>query len=190
MAELGKLPTIGPRTAARLAFHILDADEADVMRLAQLLAEVKQSVHPCQVCYGITEAEVCRVCADPRRDPRYICVVEESKDLMSIEKTGEFSGTYHVLGGSLSPMDGRGPDKLRITELIDRVTSQETVEVILATDPNNEGDATANFIARKLEATGVTVSRLASGLPVGGDLEYADDATLGRAFAGRVLARH
>lgn len=183
--ELGRLPGIGPKGAQRIAFHILQADKADVERLAATLREVTEKVRFCDVCFNISEADTCRVCRDPRRDRTSICVVEESKDVMAIERTHEFRGLYHVLGGAISPIDNVGPADLRISELCKRLADGTVTEVILATDPNLEGEATATFISRLLIPMGVTVSRLASGLPVGGDLEYADEVTLGRAFQGR-----
>ena len=183
--ELGRLPGIGPKGAQRIAFHILQTDKADVERLALTLREVTEKVRFCEVCFNISEAETCRVCRDPRRDRTAICVVEESKDVMAIERTHEFRGLYHVLGGAISPIDNIGPADLRIRELCTRLADTQVTEVIIATDPNLEGEATATFISRLLIPMGVTVSRLASGLPVGGDLEYADEVTLGRAFQGR-----
>ena len=183
--ELGRLPGIGPKGAQRIAFHILQADKADVERLAATLREVTEKVRFCEVCFNISEEDTCRVCRDPRRDRTSICVVEESKDVMAIERTHEFRGLYHVLGGAISPIDNVGPADLRISELCKRLADTTVTEVILATDPNLEGEATATFISRLLIPMGVTVSRLASGLPVGGDLEYADEVTLGRAFQGR-----
>lgn len=183
--ELGRLPGIGPKSAQRLAFHILQAEPTDVRRLAQLLHEVKDKVKFCAECGNVSEAETCRICRDPRRDPALICIVEEPKDVIAIERTREFRGKYHVLGGAINPMDGVGPDDLRIRELLPRLADGTVKEVIIATDPNLEGEATATYLSRLLGPMGLTVSRLASGLPVGGDLEYADEVTLGRAFAGR-----
>ena len=183
--ELGRLPGIGPKSAQRIAFHILAADPADVLRLADLLREVKEKVRFCAICGNVAEEEQCRICLDPRRDLTVLCVVEEPKDVVAIEKTREFRGRYHVLGGAISPIDGIGPDDLRIRELIARLADGAVTEVILATDPNLEGEATATYLARMIAPLGVAVSRLASGLPVGGDLEYADEVTLGRAFEGR-----
>lgn len=183
--ELGRLPGIGPKGAQRIAFHLLQADKADVEKLAQALVTVAEKVRFCEVCFNISEEETCRVCRDPRRDRAIICVVEESKDVAAIERTREFRGLYHVLGGAISPIDHVGPGDLHIAELLRRLQDTTVTEVILATDPNLEGEATATFIARMLSPTGITVSRLASGLPVGGDLEYADEVTLGRAFSGR-----
>lgn len=183
--ELGRLPGIGPKGAQRIAFHILATDKADVERLAATLREVTEKVRFCDVCFNISSDDTCRVCRDPRRDRTAICVVEESKDVMAIERTHEFRGLYHVLGGAISPIDNIGPADLRIGELCKRLADGTVTEVILATDPNLEGEATATFISRLLIPMGVTVSRLASGLPVGGDLEYADEVTLGRAFQGR-----
>ena len=183
--ELGRLPGIGPKSAQRLAFHILQAETTDVQRLAELLQEVKARVQFCQTCGNVSESEVCRLCRDPRRDPATICIVEEPKDVIAIERTREFRGRYHVLGGAINPIDGVGPDDLRIRELLPRLADGTVREVIIATDPNLEGEATATYLSRLLGPMGLTVSRLASGLPVGGDLEYADEVTLGRAFAGR-----
>lgn len=183
--ELGRLPGVGPKSAQRIAFYVLAAEPADVMRLADALREVKAKVRFCAICGNVAEEEQCRICRDPRRDLTVLCVVEEPKDVVAIEKTREFRGRYHVLGGAISPIDGIGPDDLRIRELIARLSDGTIAEVILATDPNLEGEATATYLARMLTPLGVTVSRLASGLPVGGDLEYADEVTLGRAFEGR-----
>jgi len=183
--ELGRLPGIGPKGAQRIAFHILTTDKADVERLAHALREVTEKVRFCVTCFNISAEEVCRVCRDPRRDRAAICVVEESKDVAAVERTHEFRGLYHVLGGAISPIDNVGPADLRIRELCLRLADGTVTEVILATDPNLEGEATATYISRLLLPMGVTVSRLASGLPVGGDLEYADEVTLGRAFQGR-----
>ncbi|WP_432541842.1 recombination mediator RecR [Kineococcus sp. SYSU DK002] len=183
--ELGRLPGVGPKSAQRIAFHLLAADADDVRRLAQVLTEVKSRVRFCSVCGNVAQEELCRVCRDPRRDPSVICVVEESKDVVAIEKTREFRGRYHVLGGAISPMEGVGPDDLRMRELLSRLSDGQVTETIIATDPNLEGEATATYLARLLKPMGLKVTRLASGLPVGGDLEYADEVTLGRAFAGR-----
>ena len=185
--ELGRLPGVGPKSAQRIAFHILQTDPADVRRLAQVLTEVKDKVRFCSVCGNVAQDEQCRVCRDPRRDPSVICVVEESKDVVAIERTREFRGRYHVLGGAISPIDGVGPDDLRIRELLTRLAEGTVTELILATDPNLEGEATATYLARMVGSIGLRVTRLASGLPVGGDLEYADEVTLGRAFEGRRL---
>jgi recombination protein RecR len=185
--ELGRLPGVGPKSAQRIAFHLLQADEADVRRLVAALTEVKARVRFCEVCGNVAEDERCRVCRDPRRDPAVLCVVEEPKDVVAIERTREFRGRYHVLGGAISPIEGVGPDDLRVRELMSRLASGEVTEIILATDPNLEGEATATYLARLLKPMGLKVTRLASGLPVGGDLEYADEVTLGRAFEGRRL---
>ena len=185
--ELGRLPGVGPKGAQRIAFHLLQSEPADVRRLAEVLMEVKQRVRFCATCFNVSESEQCRICADPRRDGTAICVVEEPKDVVAIERTREFRGRYHVLGGAISPIDGVGPDDLRIKELMTRLASAEVTEVIIATDPNLEGEATASYLARFLRPMGLRVTRLASGLPVGGDLEYADEVTLGRAFEGRRL---
>ncbi len=183
--ELGRLPGIGPKGAQRIAFHLLDADPVDVRRLAAVLVEVKDKVRFCVVCGNVAEAERCRICSDTRRDPSVLCVVEESKDVVAIERTREFRGRYHVLGGAISPIDGVGPDELRVKELMQRLADGAVTEVILATDPNLEGEATATYLTRLLRPIGLRTTRLASGLPVGGDLEYADEVTLGRAFEGR-----
>lgn len=183
--ELGRLPGVGPKSAQRIAFHILSADPAEVRRLTDALAEVKAKVRFCDVCGNVSEEERCRICRDPRRSPAVICVVEEPKDVVAIERTREFRGRYHVLGGAINPIAGVGPDDLRIASLLQRLADGSVTEVILATDPNVEGEATATYLARMLVPMGLTVSRLASGLPVGGDLEYADEVTLGRAFEGR-----
>lgn len=183
--ELGRLPGVGPKSAQRIAFHILAADPVDVQRLVDALREVKEKVRFCTICGNVAEEEQCRICRDPRRDLTILCVVEEPKDVVAIEKTREFKGRYHVLGGAISPIEGIGPDDLRIRELMSRLSDAGINEVILATDPNLEGEATATYLARMISPLGVAVSRLASGLPVGGDLEYADEVTLGRAFEGR-----
>jgi recombination protein RecR len=183
--ELGRLPGIGPKSAQRIAFHLLGAEPADVQRLSAVLVEVKDKVRFCVTCGNVAEQEQCRICRDPRRDRALICVVEESKDVVAIERTGEFRGRYHVLGGAISPIEGIGPDELRIRELMQRLADGSITEVILATDPNLEGEATATYLTRMLRPLGLRVTRLASGLPVGGDLEYADEVTLGRAFEGR-----
>ncbi len=185
--ELGRLPGVGPKSAQRIAFHLLQADSDDVDRLVTALTEVKARVRFCTVCGNVAEAELCRICADPRRDPSLICVVEEPKDVVAIERTREFKGRYHVLGGAISPMDGVGPNDLRIKELMTRLLGGTVEEVIIATDPNLEGEATAAYLSKYLRELHVRVTRLASGLPVGGDLEYADEVTLGRAFEGRRL---
>lgn len=183
--ELGQLPGIGPKSAQRIAFHLLDADPEDVRRFAATLLEVKAKVHFCSTCGNVTVDAECRICADPRRDQSVLCVVEESKDVVAIERTREFRGRYHVLGGAISPIAGVGPDQLRIKELLQRLQDGAVTEVIIATDPNLEGEATATYLIRMLSPYGLRVSKLASGLPVGGDLEYADELTLGRAFEGR-----
>ena len=183
--ELGRLPGVGPKSAQRIAFHIIQSDRVDVSRLAEILKTIKERVKFCTTCGNISEEELCRICKDPRRDNSSICVVEESKDVLAIEKTREFKGKYHVLGGAISPIDGIGPENLRIKELMTRLAQTQINEVIIATDPNLEGEATATYLTRLIKPLGVKVSRLASGLPVGGDLEYADEITLGRAFEGR-----
>ncbi len=183
--ELGRLPGVGPKSAQRIAFHLLQADPVDVRRLAEILVQVKEKVRFCAVCGNVAEEETCRICRDPRRDASLLCVVEEPKDVVAIERTREFRGRYHVLGGAISPMDGIGPEQLRTRELMTRLADGTVLEVILATDPNLEGEATATYLTRLLRDLGLRVTRLASGLPVGGDLEYADEVTLGRAFEGR-----
>ena len=186
--ELGRLPGVGPKSAQRIAFHLLQADPADVRRLAEVLIEVKAKVKFCKVCFNVAEDDECRICRDPRRDPTVICAVEEYKDVVAIERTREFRGRYHVLGGAISPIDGIGPEQLHIKELLTRLGDGTVTEVILATDPNLEGEATATYLTRMLSPLGLRITRLASGLPVGGDLEYADEVTLGRAFVGRQAA--
>jgi recombination protein RecR len=183
--ELGKLPGIGPKSAQRIAFHIVQSERVDVNRLVDVLRIVKEKVRFCSKCFNVAEEEECKICRDPRRDNSTICVVEESKDVVAIERTREFRGKYHVLGGAISPIDGIGPEQLRIRELLARLSDANITEVIIATDPNLEGEATATYLARTIKPLGIKISRLASGLPVGGDLEYADEVTLGRAFEGR-----
>jgi len=183
--ELGRLPGVGPKSAQRIAFHILAADASDVRRLAAVLDEVKEKVRFCSTCGNVAEEELCKICRDPRRDMALLCVVEEPKDVLAVERTREYRGRYHVLGGAISPIEGIGPDQLHIRELMVRLADGTITEVILATDPNLEGEATATYLTRLLRPMGLHVTRLASGLPVGGDLEYADEVTLGRAFEGR-----
>ncbi|GAB3492247.1 recombination mediator RecR [Flexivirga lutea] len=183
--ELGKLPGIGPKSAQRIAFHLLQADPADVSRLTEVLAVVREKVRFCERCFNVAEDTLCRICQDPRRDDKLLCVVEEPKDVVAVERTREFRGRYHVLGGAISPIDGIGPDDLKITELVRRLGEEPVEEIILATNPNLNGEATATYLSRLLRTMGLRVTRLASGLPVGGDLEYADEVTLGRAFEGR-----
>jgi recombination protein RecR len=183
--ELGRLPGVGPKSAQRIAFHILQTESFDVKRLAQILMDVRDKVRFCAICGNVAEQETCSICRDPRRSPATICVVEEAKDVVAIERTREFRGLYHVLGGAISPIDGIGPDQLRIASLVKRLADSTVTEVIIATDPNLEGEATATYLTRLLVQPNLRVSRLASGLPVGGDLEYADEVTLGRAFEGR-----
>ncbi len=185
--ELGRLPGVGPKGAQRIAFHLLASDPADVRRLVHALTEVKDKVRFCRTCGNVAEAVECRICRDPRRDRTVLCVVEEPKDVVAIEKTREFRGRYHVLGGAISPIEGVGPDDLRVRELMTRLADGTVSELILATDPNLEGEATATYLARLVKPMQLRVTRLASGLPVGGDLEYADEVTLGRAFEGRRL---
>ncbi|WP_440708347.1 recombination mediator RecR [Herbiconiux sp. YIM B11900] len=188
--ELGRLPGIGPKSAQRIAFHIVQTESFDVSRLAEILTDVRDKVHFCQVCGNVSEQETCGICRDPRRAQNLICVVEEAKDVVAIERTREFRGLYHVLGGAISPIDGIGPDNLRIRELMQRLADGTVTEVIIATDPNLEGEATATYLSRLLTTLEIRVTRLASGLPVGGDLEYADEVTLGRAFEGRRLVEN
>jgi recombination protein RecR len=183
--ELGRLPGVGPKGAQRIAFHLLAADGEDVTRLVAALTEVKDKVRFCRICGNVAESDECRICRDDRRALDVICVVEEPKDVVAVERTREFRGRYHVLGGAISPIEGIGPDDLRIRELLSRLADGSVTELILATDPNTEGEATATYIARIVTPMGIRVTRLASGLPVGGDLEYADEVTLGRAFEGR-----
>lgn len=183
--ELGRLPGIGPKSAQRIAFFLLTEESAEVQGLVDAIRAVKQNVKFCDTCGNVTEAEVCSICLDPRRDNFVICVVEEAKDIQSLEKTRVFRGRYHVLGGAIDPLSGVGPDQLRVRELYSRLADSKITEVILATNPTIEGEATATYIARMLGPLEVAVSRLASGLPVGGDLEYADEVTLGRALEGR-----
>ena len=185
--ELGRLPGIGPKSAQRIAFHMLEADREDMLRLADAIRTVKDKVRLCSVCFNVSEDEVCSLCRDERRDASQICVVEESQDVMAMERTRAFQGRYHVLGGAINPIAGIGPEQLHVRELLTRLQDEAVQEVILATDPNLEGEATATYLGRLLGATGIRVTRLASGLPVGGDLEYADEVTLGRAFEGRRL---
>ncbi|MFE2750501.1 recombination mediator RecR [Actinosynnema sp. NPDC059335] len=183
--ELGRLPGVGPKSAQRIAFHLLAADPADIGRLQDALQKVKDGVVFCDVCGNVSAEATCRICRDPRRDLSLICVVEEPKDVLAVERTREFKGRYHVLGGALDPLSGVGPDQLRIRQLLTRIGT-EVSEIIIATDPNTEGEATATYLVRMLrDFPGLTVTRLASGLPMGGDLEFADELTLGRALSGR-----
>jgi len=188
--ELGKLPGIGPKSAQRIAFHILQTESVDVTRLAEVLTEIRDKVRFCSICGNVTEQDTCTICRDPRRSPATICVVEEAKDVVAIERTREFRGLYHVLGGAISPIDGVGPDDLSIRQLLARLNDSTVTEVIIATNPNLEGEATATYLQRLLVQPNLRVTRLASGLPVGGDLEYADEVTLGRAFEGRRLVEN
>jgi recombination protein RecR len=183
--ELGRLPGIGPKSAQRIAFHILQTQTFDVSKLANVLLEVRDKVRFCDICGNVSEQHTCSICRDPRRNVTSICVVEEAKDVIAIERTREFRGLYHVLGGAISPIDGVGPDDLSIRQLMQRLADNTVQEVIIATDPNLEGEATATYLSRLLTTLDIRVTRLASGLPVGGDLEYADEVTLGRAFEGR-----
>ena len=188
--ELGRLPGIGPKSAQRIAFHILQTESFDVTRLSEVLRDVRDKVRFCDICGNVTEESLCSICRDPRRSHATICVVEEAKDVVAIERTREFKGLYHVLGGAISPIDGIGPDDLRIKQLVGRLADGTVTEVIIATDPNLEGEATATYLTRLLIYPNLRVTRLASGLPVGGDLEYADEVTLGRAFEGRRLVEN
>ncbi|RLP74111.1 recombination protein RecR [Mycetocola tolaasinivorans] len=185
--EFGRLPGIGPKSAQRIAFHILQTESVDVTRLSEILGQIRTRVHFCEICGNVAEQERCSICRDPRRNQTLICVVEEAKDVVAIERTREFRGLYHVLGGAISPIDGIGPDDLRIRQLMQRLADGTVEEIILATDPNLEGEATATYLSRLLTTLEIKVTRLASGLPVGGDLEYADEITLGRAFEGRTV---
>jgi recombination protein RecR len=183
--ELGRLPGVGPKSAQRIAFHLLKLPKDDALRLARAIGEAKDRVAWCERCFNLSEGPLCGICGDDRRDGHTICVVEEPKDLVAVEKTGEFRGRYHVLGGAISPIEGIGPDQLRVQELLARLDPEGVTEVILCTNPNIEGEATAMYLGRLLSPLGITVTRIASGLPVGGDLEYADELTLGRALEGR-----
>jgi len=185
LEELERLPGIGPKSAQRIAYWLLTADSADAERLSTAITEVKRTIHFCPVCFNFAEGELCNVCADPERDMTSVCVVEEPRDLVAVDRTGEFRGTYHVLQGAISPMDGIGPERLRIRELIDRLAPGEITEVVIATNPNVEGETTALYLARLIKPLGIKVTRIASGLPVGADLEFADEVTLGRALEGR-----
>jgi recombination protein RecR len=183
--QLGRLPGVGPKSAQRIAFHLLKVPKEDAARLARSITEMKEKVRFCTRCFNVSEGEQCDICADPRREATVVCVVEEPRDLVAVEKTGEFKGRYHVLQGAISPIEGVGPEQLRIRELLERIGSEGIEEVILCTNPNLEGEATALYLGRLLKPLGLRVTRIASGLPVGGDLEYADELTLGRALEGR-----
>jgi recombination protein RecR len=183
--ELGRLPGVGPKSAQRIAFHLLKLPKDDALRLARAIGEVKERVSFCRRCFNIAEGEECGLCADPRRDGHIVCVVEEPKDIVAVEKTGEFKGRYHVLQGAISPIEGIGPDQLRVRELLIRIEPEGIEEIILCTNPNLEGEATALYLGRLIKPLGISVTRIASGMPVGGDLEYADELTLGRALEGR-----
>ncbi len=183
--ELGRLPGVGPKSAQRIAFHLLKLPADDAMRLARAISEAKERTVMCARCFNVSESELCEICSDERRDPTLVCVVEESRDIVAVEKTQEFNGRYHVLQGALNPIEGIGPDQLRVKELLGRIDTEGVSEIILCTNPNLEGEATAMYLARLLKPLGVKVTRIASGLPVGGDLEYADELTLGRALEGR-----
>lgn len=183
--ELGKLPGIGPKSAQRVAFHILKIDKAEALRLADSIRTARERSTWCRTCFNISDSDICSICSDTKRDRSVICVVEEPKDIIAIEKTREYKGLYHVLQGSLNPIDGVGPERIRIKELIVRLGNEAVKEIILCTNPNLEGEATAMYISRLVSPSGIAVTRIASGLPVGGDLEYADELTLGRALEGR-----
>jgi recombination protein RecR len=183
--QLGRLPGIGPKSAQRIAFHLLKLPTEDVRRLASAILDAKERVRFCSVCFNFAEGDLCPICADPRRDASVICVVEESRDIIALERTGEFRGRYHVLLGVMNPIEGIGPEQLKIRELITRLSAEEITEVIVCTNPNTEGEVTASYLSRLLKPFDITVTRPASGLPVGGDLEYADELTLGRALSGR-----
>ena len=183
--ELGRLPGVGPKSAQRIAYYLLKVSKADALRLSTAITVVKDRISFCERCFNIAEGDQCGICLDPSRNGAIVCVVEESRDIVAVERTREFSGRYHVLQGAISPIEGIGPEQLRISELLSRITTEGIDEVILATNPNIEGEATAMYLARLLEPLGITVSKIASGLPVGGDLEYADELTLGRALEGR-----
>lgn len=183
--ELGRLPGVGPKSAQRIAFYLLKSSKEDALRLSRAITEVKERISFCRRCYNVAEGELCSLCSDSRRDPSVVCVVEEPRDIVAVEKTGEYSGVYHVLQGAINPIEGIGPEQLRVKELLARIESESVAEVILCTNPNLEGEATAMYLARLLTPLGMKVTRIASGLPVGGDLEYADELTLGRALEGR-----
>jgi recombination protein RecR len=183
--ELGRLPGVGPKSAQRIAFHLLKVPTDDALRLAKAIIEVKERAVLCATCFNVSMSEQCSICADPRRDASKVCVVEDPRDIVAVERTREFSGRYHVLGGALNPIEGVGPEQIRVHELLSRIDTEGITEVILCTNPNLEGDTTAMYLARLLKPLGLSVTRIASGLPVGGDLEYADELTLGRALEGR-----
>lgn len=183
--ELGRLPGVGPKSAQRIAFHLLEVPKDEALRLSAAIAEVKDRIQLCERCFNVSEGALCTICDDDRRDRTAICVVEDPRDIVAVERTREFHGTYHVLGGALNPIDGVGPDQLRVRDLLNRLEDRTITEIILCTNPNLEGEATAMYLARLLSPLGIKVTRIASGLPVGGDLEYADELTLGRALAGR-----
>ena len=183
--ELGKLPGVGPKSAQRIAFHLVKLSEQDALRLAHAISEAKEKVRFCETCFNMSDDQFCEICVDQRRDHSLICVVEEPRDIVAVEKTHEYRGYYHVLQGAINPIDGIGPDQLRIRELLQRLQEVDVEEVILSTNPNIEGEATAMYLAKLIEPLGIPVTRIASGLPVGGDLEYADELTLGRAIEGR-----
>jgi recombination protein RecR len=185
LEELERLPGVGPKSAQRIAYWLLTAEAADAERLSNAIIEVKRTIHFCPKCFNFAEDDLCSVCADPKRDQSIVCVVEEPRDLIAVDRTGEFHGTYHVLQGAISPIDGIGPERLRVRELIDRLGPGEITEVLIATNPNVEGETTALYLARLIKPLGIRVTRIASGLPVGGDLEYADEVTLGRALEAR-----
>jgi recombination protein RecR len=183
--ELGRMPGVGPKSAQRIAFHLLKLSREDALRLARAISEVKDKVSFCERCFNVSEGPECSICSDERREPHVLCVVEEPRDIVAVEKTHEYRGRYHVLQGAISPIEGIGPDQLKVKELLARLDPEGVTEVILCTNPNIEGEATAMYLARLLKPLGIKVTRIASGLPVGGDLEYADELTLGRALEGR-----
>ncbi|MHB8245326.1 MAG: recombination mediator RecR [Acidimicrobiales bacterium] len=183
--ELGRLPGVGPKSAQRIAFHLLEVSKDEALRLAASIAEVKDKIRLCERCFNVSECDLCAICSDSRRDQTIVCIVEDPRDIVAVERTREFHGTYHVLGGALNPIEGIGPEQLRVRDLLERLGDHAIVEVILCTNPNLEGEATAMYLARLLAPLGIRVTRIASGLPVGGDLEYADELTLGRALVGR-----
>ena len=183
--ELGKLPGVGPKSAQRIAFHLIKIPEQEALSLADAIQQAKQKVRFCETCFNMSDEAICEICSDSQRDSSLVCVVEEPRDIVALERTREYKGLYHVLQGAINPIDGIGPEQLKIRELLDRLKGNSVVEVILCTNPNIEGEATAMYLAKLIEPLGIQVSRIASGLPVGGDLEYADELTLGRALEGR-----
>ena len=183
--ELGKLPGVGPKSAQRIAFHLIKIPEQEALSLADAIQQAKQKVRFCETCFNMSDEVICEICSDSQRDSSLVCVVEEPRDIVALERTREYKGLYHVLQGAINPIDGIGPEQLKIRELLERLKGNTVVEVILCTNPNIEGEATAMYLAKLIEPLGIQVSRIASGLPVGGDLEYADELTLGRALEGR-----